>query len=136
MTQEPTIKSLLREVERAGRRLERLLQALDEALRKAEARGETTAAIRDLALGPELPNGEGTVDQRTEVCRCGHVAMIHHHLVGMCQAQVGCPCEGFTSSGLTESEILQGREAPPGCDPVAPGEGAGYHSGSNADPRD
>jgi hypothetical protein len=37
---------------------------------------------------------------------------------------------------LTESEILQGREPPPGCDPVDPGEGAGYHPGSSEDPRD
>jgi hypothetical protein len=50
--------------------------------------------------------------------------------------------------GLTESDILQGREPPPGCDPVDPGEGdicdyladigerAGYHHGSTEDPRD
>jgi hypothetical protein len=84
MAQEPTIKSLLQEVERDGRRLERLLRALDEALQKAESRGET-AAIRDPMLGPEMPNGEGTI-------------------------------------GLTESEVLQGRGSPPGCDPKG-GEG-------------
>lgn len=55
---QPTIKDLLREVESAGRRLDRLLRALDEALQQAEARGET-AVSRDPVLGPELPNGEG-----------------------------------------------------------------------------
>jgi hypothetical protein len=62
-------------------------------------------------LWPELPNGEGTFEG------------------------LGLP--------LTESEILQGRESPPGCDPkggegLHPSDGtlAGYHSGSDADPRD
>jgi hypothetical protein len=85
---EPTIKTLLQEVERAGRRLERLLQALDEALQRAEARGETAVA-RDPLLGPELPNGEAT-------------------------------------TGLTESEVLQGPAAPRGCDPKG---GEGLHHG-------
>lgn len=88
---QPTIKELLGQVERAGRRLEGLLRALDEVLQEAEARGET-AVSRDPVLGPELPNGEGV--------------------------------EMPAFSGLTESEVLQGREAPPGCDPVTPGEGA------------
>jgi hypothetical protein len=46
------------------------------------------------------------------------------------------------TAGLTESEVLQGRESPPGCDPKG-GEGlcgerpsAGYHPGSSSDPRD
>jgi hypothetical protein len=64
MTQ-PTIGELLVQVERAGRRLEGLLRMLEEALQAAEARGET-AAVRDSALGPELPNGEGTVGERME----------------------------------------------------------------------
>jgi hypothetical protein len=73
---------------------------------------------------PELPNGEGTIGARTEKAILDVIA----------------------PSGLTESEVLQGREAPPGCDPKG-GEGliqakdgyhprAGYHPGSAADPRD
>lgn len=38
--------------------------------------------------------------------------------------------------GLTESEVLQGRQPPRTCEPEAPGEGAGYHHGSAADSRD
>lgn len=38
--------------------------------------------------------------------------------------------------GLTESETEQGREPPPGCEPVSLVDGAGYHPGSAADPRD
>lgn len=79
---------------------------------------------RDPVLGPEMPNGEGIPDPRSEVCRCGHVAMIHDHLTGACTAHVGCPCKTFLASGITESEVLQG------------GLGAGYHEGSDADPRD
>jgi hypothetical protein len=53
-----TIKELLVQVERSGRRLEGLLRALEFALQEAEQRGET-AVSRDPVLGPELPNGEG-----------------------------------------------------------------------------
>jgi len=55
---QPTIKELLGQVERAGRRLEGLLRALELVLQEAEARGET-AVSRDPVLGPELPDGEG-----------------------------------------------------------------------------
>jgi hypothetical protein len=61
---------------------------------------------RDPALGPELPNGEG----------------IGPDLVGLSPAEVQEILA--EESGLTESEVLQGREAPRGCDPVTPGEGA------------
>ena len=56
---QPTIKELLGQVERAGRRLEGLLRALELVLQEAEALGETTAVCRDQVLGPELPDGEG-----------------------------------------------------------------------------
>jgi len=36
---------------------------------------------------------------------------------------------------ITESELLQGPEAPRGCEPASPGDG-GYYVGSSTDPRD
>jgi hypothetical protein len=69
---EPTIKELLGQVERAGRRLEGLLRALDQVLQEAEARGET-AVVRDPVLGPELPNGEGTIPTGGEVEQKGNI---------------------------------------------------------------
>jgi hypothetical protein len=103
--------------------LEQVIQHLQAMVATMEG---LTRLLRKMAARPwpDYPNGEGTVDLRAEVCSCGHVAMIHEHLTGACTAHVGCPCEGFTGSGLTESETLQGRATPATCEPPAPGEGS------------
>jgi hypothetical protein len=49
--QHKDIQDLIDAIEKAGKQLEGLLLALDEALVRAQK--------RDPALGPELPNGEG-----------------------------------------------------------------------------
>jgi hypothetical protein len=68
---------------------------------------------RDPALGLELPNGEGVETPE----QCAERERIMDKVLGV---------------GLTESEVLQGRAPPSGCDPVTPLDGwpmSGGHHG-------
>jgi hypothetical protein len=91
--------------------------------RQAEHMLHTWTPPKDLTpmshLWPELPNGEGIA----HACICGHGIHEHNNGRGWCHLS-DCDCGHFKEGIAGEASEGIG------------GEGAGYHSGSAADPRD
>lgn len=125
---------LLAELHKDIERLDALYQSCSKALEQCIwERKLAVIESRKAGAWPDIPDGEGTgltaseVEQGCEappgcdpkggegLCACGHPKAKHWDTFSACFGE-GCECECFTES--------------------AGGAGAGYHSGSDADPRD
>lgn len=94
------LAKLQREVHSLERRMDKVIQLADEIEQEGRTNLRENARLRGVLAVRDLPEAAALWPEGAE---------------GEARS---------TLLGLTESEVEEGRQAPAGCDPVAPGEGA------------